>query len=640
MSQQKKLVKSYLDNQSEFLSTSSKKELEKLVKFALEKYYTLKEPIMNDEEYDMLLDTLKERFSNSKLLKNLNSSSGHILINIVGKKKNLPYHMGSMSKIKPGNGDVLKWSAKYKGPYSWSDKLDGSSGLFTIDEEGNRNLYTRGNGTVGTNLSHLIQYMPTFNKTFPSNISVRGEFIVTKTNFKKYSKKFVNPRSLVNTLATKKNPDPNVLKIIDFVAYELIFPWGTIFEQYTALEKLGFTVAGNGQLDNIDDESLQKLLKTRRENSQYEIDGIIIQDGDTRHLRNTEKNPKYAFAFKDQRQNAIKETTVEEVIWNISMYRKAIPKLRIKPVTIDGFKNEFATAHNAKYIKDNKIGPGTIIKITRSGEIIPYVLKVVKPSKKPSMPENIANMSWNKTGVDLILDQSEYSEQSLVKNIAYFVKNLGIKNLDQGMLTRLVNNDIATIPRLLEMTKDDFLEIDGIKEKMATKLYNNIQNGLKDVELPILMNASNTFEAGLGKRKLSEIIKNYPDIHEKRISKKTVIEKIEALNGFNTITATYFANGLPKFKNFLKTVPMITYQVKKKTSVPKKFTKYKNMKIVFTGFRNKEWEDILSQIGTTVTGTVSKNTNMVVARDIDDAGSKLTKAKKLNIPIVEMSKFA
>ena len=72
MSQQKKLVKSYLDNQSEFLSTSSKKELEKLVKFALEKYYTLKEPVMNDEEYDMLLDTLKERFPNSKLLKNLN----------------------------------------------------------------------------------------------------------------------------------------------------------------------------------------------------------------------------------------------------------------------------------------------------------------------------------------------------------------------------------------------------------------------------------------------------------------------------------------------------------------------------------------------------------------------------------------
>ena len=208
------------------------------------------------------------------------------------------------------------------------------------------------------------------------------------------------------------------------------------------------------------------------------------------------------------------------------------------------------------------------------------------------------------------------------------------------MVSRLVNNDIVTIPRLLEMTKEEFLEIDGIKEKMANKLYNNIQSKLKDVELPILMNASNTFEAGLGKRKLSEIIKNYPDIHEKRLSKKQVIEKVEALNGFNTITATYFADGLPKFKKFLKTVPMITYQIKKKTSVPKKFNKYKNMKIVFTGFRNKEWEEILSQIGTKVTGTVSKNTNLVVARDIDDTGSKLTKARDLNIPIVEMSKFA
>ena len=68
---------------------------------------------------------------------------------------------------------------------------------------------------------------------------------------------------------------------------------------------MGFKVAGNGRLDSIDDESLQELLKTRRETSQYEIDGIIIQDGDTRHPRNTDKNPKYAFAFKDQRQKKI-----------------------------------------------------------------------------------------------------------------------------------------------------------------------------------------------------------------------------------------------------------------------------------------------------------------------------------------------
>ena len=637
---QNKLVKSYIDNQSDFLATGSKKNFEKLVKFALDKYYTLKDPVMSDEEYDMLLDTLKTRFPNSKLLKNLEKSSGHILITVLGKKLNLPYHMGSMSKIKPGTGEVSKWHQKYKGPYSWSDKLDGSSGLFTIDDEGTQKLYTRGNGKIGTNLSHLIQYLPSLNKKFPNDIAVRGEFIITKTNFKKYSKQYINPRSLVNTLATKKNPDPEILKIIDFVAYELIFPWGTIFEQYKALEKMQFIVAGSGSLTKFDDESLQKLLGTRRQESNYDIDGIIIQDANTRHLRNTDKNPKYAFAFKDQRQNAIKETTVEEVIWNISMYRKAIPKLRVTPVIIDGFKNEFATAHNAKYIFDNKIGPGTVIKITRSGEIIPYVLQVVKPSKKPSMPLNMKHMSWNKTKVDLILNESEYSEQSLVKNITYFIKKLGIKNLDQGTVSRLVINNISTIPQILQMTKNDFLEIDGIKDKTATKLYNNIQSKLKNVELSTLMNASNAFESGLGERKLSDIIKNYPDINEKRFSKKQIIEKVEALNGFNTITATYFANGLPKFKKFLKSVPMVSYQIQKKITVPANFTKYKNMKIVFTGFRKKEWEDILAQIGTTVVGTVSKNTNIVVVADITDTGSKLTTARRLKIPIVAMTDFA
>jgi NAD-dependent DNA ligase len=636
------LLGNYLKNTSEFLSIAGQKDMEKLLKYAMDNYYdNTKQPIMNDQQYDMLLDSYQNRFPNTSFSKKLEEGSGHSTLLISKHKKvTLPVHMGSMTKGKPGTGDVLKFETKYPGKKLATNKMDGSSALLIKTDTGELHLYSRGNGKKGTDLSHILPYISKIPKKLPFGIIVRGEIITSKKNFIKYKDKYANPRGLVNSLATNKKPDKNLLKIVDFIAYEFIKPWGDVFTQYKALIKLGFTVPNHKSFDKITDDNLNQFLNEQRDKSLYEIDGTVVIHGDN-HERNTDKNPKYAFAFKNQKQSTIVRTTVKEIQWNTSRHGKVKPLLLLEPVKISGSVVKKATAHNAKYVQDNKIGKGTVIDITLSGDIIPFVLKVIKPNKKPDMPTNIKNMHWNKTKVDLELNANQYSKQSHVKHIVHFFETLDIANLGKGMVTRLIDYGLNTIPKILNASIKDLMEIDGIQEKMAKKIFSNIHKGVKFVELPLLMASSDTFHGGLGKRKLTALVKEYPDILEWKSNKKQIIELIEEVDGFSTISATHVATGLPKFKQFLKTVqPPVTIGQKKSVKVPTKLTKFKDKKIVFTGFRNKQWLELLEAVGANITGNISKNTDLLVAYDVNDTSSKVKKARNLGISILSQEQFS
>ena len=639
-----KLLEKFNSNPGEFISVSSQKDMEKLLKYAMDNYYdNTKKEVMNDEQYDLLLDSYNSKFPNTPFSKSLEDGSGHSTLLISEHKKvDLPVHMGSMTKGKPGTGDVLKFETKYKGRKLATNKMDGSSALLIKTDTGELQLFSRGNGSQGTDLSHILPFISKIPKKLPNGIIVRGEIITTKKNYLKYKNKYSHARALVNSLATSKKPDKKLLKIVDFVAYEFIHPWGDVFTQYKALIKLGFTVPNHRTFDKITDEILIKHLDEQRENSLYEIDGIVVVHGGN-HKRNTDKNPKYAFAFKNLRQSAIVETTVEQVQWNVSRHGKVKPLLLLKPVTIMGSVVKKATGHNAKFIKDNKIGKGSIIQITLANDIIPFVLKVIKKNKKPDMPSNIKNMTWNDTKVDLLLNKDQYSHESHVRQIKHFFKTLNISNLGDGMVTRLIDNGLDTIPRIINCTVADLLEIDGIKDKMANKLYNNIQQGIKSVELPLLMASSDTFPSGLGKRKLTALVKEYPNILELKSNKKQIIELVEEIEGFSTITAKQVAQGLPEFKKFLKSVqPPITIKSKnKKVKVTSKLKKFVNKKIVFTGFRNKEWTKILEEIGATITDRVTTKTDFLVTIDVQNTSSKkVKKALDLKIPILSKEQFS
>ena len=135
------------------------------------------------------------------------------------------------------------------------------------------------------------------------------------------------------------------------------------------------------------------MLDNLRDNYKYDIDGLIVTN-DKIYTRKSE-NPKHAFAFKMILTDQIAEAKIIDVIWSPSKDGYLKPKVQFEPVIINGARLEFATAFNAAFVQDNKIGIGAIIKIIRSGEVIPYILDVTIPAIEGKMPD--VPFKWTKT---------------------------------------------------------------------------------------------------------------------------------------------------------------------------------------------------------------------------------------------------
>jgi len=267
-----KFVKEFLKDHNKFIDTKSLDELIELATYAAEQYYN-GEGIMSDKLFDELYDEIKKRDPNNKFLKNVGFEA----------KKNkieLPYYMGSMDKLKTSEQERLnKWKSKFnKYDYVIMDKLDGISGLL-VKEKGNLKFYTRGNGIVGQDISYLINTIPdvkTISK-IKDDLVVRGEIIISKQKWKKYEKEFSNARNMVSGLVNAKKVNVEIMKDIDFVVYEIMKPRMRFSDQFKYLEKNKINAVYSEILDkqDLDFEMLDEILIDRRDNSKYEIDGMI-----------------------------------------------------------------------------------------------------------------------------------------------------------------------------------------------------------------------------------------------------------------------------------------------------------------------------------------------------------------------------
>jgi NAD-dependent DNA ligase len=620
------LVTEFKNDPNDFIENNNIKILIKLAKYLSNKYYSL-EPIVSDEEYDLLIDSIKYREPNNSFLKEIGTDC---------KKNNivdLPFYMGSMDKIK-NSKDIINWSNKFSGPYYISDKLDGISALLEIDKKNGNKLYTRGNGLQGNDITTLLKYL-NIPKIDADYVVVRGELIISKEKFKKYSDKMANARNLVCGTVNSKKINKEKMNDIDFVAYEIIEPWLSIKDQFIALKENNFNTVYNTVFENINIDNLSNLLKERKNNSEYDIDGIIVSYGKPKK-RLEEGNPDYAFAFKQTFENQTVDVIVLDVEWNESKDGYLKPRLILEPTKLSGVTIKHVTAFNAKYISDNNIGPNTIIKLVRSGDVIPHILKVVK-STKAKMPT--IEYSWTDTKVDIIAKKQ--SIDGLVQSLTFSVQKLKIKNVNEGIIKKLVEKDIKTIIDLININKDFLLEIEGFKDKKATLIFNSIQNAIENLSLLDFMVASNILGRGIGEKKIKKIIDTYPNIIAKH--ETDIYNKILKIEGFDELTSKLFTNNLDEFIKLFNKLPLKLQKqllvVKKKQNNNNRFD---NLKIVFSGFRNKEWETIIEDEGGKVVTTVSSNTDILVAKkeDIELAeNSKIKKALQLKITILTPEQF-
>ena len=636
------LLNDFKKNGISVLSNLTEQTLSEMVIMANEVYRN-KNPIISDNQFDILEDYIRNKFPDNKVIKLIGAPIP------VGKNKaTLPYEMWSMDKIKPDTKALENWKAKYVGPYVMSCKLDGVSGLYTTEGDQPK-LYTRGDGKVGQDVSHFIHYLrlPS-KKKGEKGFVIRGEFIIPKMVFEtKYKKDFANPRNLVSGIVNQKTIDEKS-KDVHFVAYEVIVPTMKPSEQFEYLKTLDIEIVLNEKVDSgeLTNELLSTMLVDWRNNYVYEIDGVIVVD-DKLYPRKS-GNPDYAFAFKMVLSDQVAESKVVDVIWSPSKDGYLKPRIQIEPIILGGVRIEYATGFNGAFIKDNNIGIGAVVEIIRSGDVIPYIRKVVVGAEEPKMPS--VPYKWNDTHVDVMLEDLLSDETVKEKNITGFFKGIGVEGLSSGNITRIIKAGYDTVPKILKMSVDELKNVEGFQIKTATKIHDGIKEKIAAASLVTLMSATNIFSRGFSEKKIELIMDAYPDVFNSAISDAEKIKKIAEIKGMAVKTAEAFVAKIDDFEDFLMETDMyyklFEFQNAQKNkgmdvvgeNVQQQHPLY-GKTIVMTGFRNKELEEKLKSVGAKVGSSVSKNTYLVVAKDKDDETGKVLEAKKLGVNVVSLDEF-
>jgi NAD-dependent DNA ligase len=636
-----------LNNTDDIISTVDKlsiKELEDIVTYAADKYYNTMKSVISDPVYDMLIDFLKLKSPKSKVLKNIGAK-------IKSKNKvSLDYHLGSMDKIKPPSNQLEVWKKKYHPPYILTDKLDGISALLVYKKDSIK-MYTRGTSSEGLDISHLIKYLENIpnidtikeyckkNNLIASHsdniIAFRGELLIKEKTFNdNWADEFKNARNTVAGLVNSKTINPQLAADTDLVLYEVVDPYHQMSRQLEIIEDLKFNCVHSKIINKeITFELLSEYFKKRRTTSEYMVDGIIITN-DLKHKRNTSGNPSYAFAFKDILEDQKANTKVKSIEWNISKDGYLIPTLLLEPVVISGVEIKRVTGHNAKYVVDNKLGNGAMIELIRSGDVIPYINKVLKPGKL-ELPEG--KWSWSKTKVDIILDSLDNTD-IMKKNLYFFFSTLDTKGLGEKVIDKLYEAKFDTVSKILDLTKEKLekANINSFKEKTIDNILKAIKKAVSDVMIAKIMAGSNKLGHGLGFERMKQVLSNYPNILEEYNlwSKDEFIENIKDIDGWDTKTATLFVNNFNDFIGFYNSIKK--YITIKKT-IKIKTTKITNMTFVFSSFRDKELQEMIETMGGKVNSSVSKNTNYLVVKDdtaLENKTEKIKKAEDLGVKII------
>jgi NAD-dependent DNA ligase len=354
---------------------------------------------------------------------------------------------------------------------------------------------------------------------------------------------------------------------------------------------------------------------------------LIIQ-ANKNYERNVDGNPKYAFAFKMRLSDNIKETKVIEVLWNISKWGQ------LKPRILGGVKISYTTGFNGKYVYENNIGEGAIIKITRSGDVIPYIVEVVKQADNPDMPD--IPWKWNDTKVDIITE--DFGEMMCIKLIHSFFEKLGIKHLGEKTIQKMYENGLDTIIKIISADKERIESVDGIASKGAERIYEGIQKGLVNLQVPNVLGASGIFGFGMGTKRINRLFEEYPNIltEYKFISREILTEKILKIEGFSDKTTKNIVKNIEWADKFIYVFSNFANFAEKNIINDS----MKNIKVVFSGFRDKKLaEDVVAR-GGKVVSSISKNTTLLIVSNKNEQNTdKVKKAKELNIGILSKEEF-
>ena len=614
------------------LTTPQKKALYKKAR----RLYYNDTPIMSDASFDLLEDDLKAVAPTWPELKR----TGAPVAKNIKKKVKLPIPMFSLDKAKPHNVDsrLAKWATQ-SGNAVISLKADGSS-LELIYEDGvPTRAITRGDGRIGGDVSYLIPHMKIPQKVGTASFIVRCEAIFTAKAFSKYAEVFDQARNAASGILNRQDVHES-LKDLSIVVLQLLKPNPVLSKGLAWAKARGFTVIPYKviPLSALSSSRLEKILANQKAKAKFQIDGLVVALDRSNPLP-TSGNPDWAFAFKVSSESKV--TKVKKVHWDVSHLGTLIPRIEYDPVDWEGASLKFATAFNAKYIVDNHVGPGTQVEIVRSGDVIPYIEKVViNTARKPSLPgTEFGSYHWDKNKTHLLLDNPTENTDFRIRRLTKFFTAMDIDFVREQTVRKLYDLGFTNLTKILKAPPSSFVG-EGTSPQGAQRLWSAIHKVL-DSKVPLtkLMVASTTFPRGIGQRRLLSLGTQIDLLELASMPREKQLEIITSTDGWNTVMAKVFMEGVPKFLKWLDLVRVPYTNDTGVRRVKKVDGPLTDVLVSWTGYRSKEEELQVTKAGGTVVPFGSKTTVLLYTEG-GKASSKVSKAQAKGITIMTWSQFA
>ena len=625
-------------------------------------YYTSDNPSVSDSEYDRLyreLVELEAAYPDQVLADSpTHRVGGKVLDGFEKYSHQYPLYSlqdaFSRKELEAFDARVRKEVAHPT--YICELKIDGLSISLTYEKGILVAGATRGDGSIGENITENLKRVKDIPLTLPEelDITVRGECYMPRASFDQVNQarqengepEFANPRNAA--AGTLRQLDTAVVakRNLATFLYQEASPSTRDSQEKVLkhLEQLGFVVNPKRILaENIDEiwNFIQEVGQ-ERENLPYDIDGVVLKVNDLagqEELGFTVKAPKWAVAYKFPAEE--KEAQLLSVDWTVGRTGVVTPTANLTPVQLAGTTVSRATLHNVDYIAEKDIRKNDTVIVYKAGDIIPAVLRVVE-SKRVSEEKLDIPTNCPSCDSDLLHFEDEVALRcinprcpaQIMEGLIHFASRdaMNITGLGPSVVEKLfaanLVKDVADIYRLKE---DDFLLLEGVKEKSAAKLYQAIQASKENSAEKLLF--------GLGIRHVGSkasqlLLQHFHSIENLAQADPEEVASIESLGGVIAKSLqTYFATeGSEILLRELKEAG-VNLDYRGQTVVAD--AALSGLTVVLTGklerLKRSEAKSKLESLGAKVTGSVSKKTNLVVAGA--DAGSKLQKAQELGIEV-------
>ena len=648
-------------------------ELIDLINYHNNRYYNEDSPEISDFEYDKLMKELIKLEEENPKLKRADSPSSRVGGKPLDKFNQVTHKIPMLSLSNAYSAQDLRDfdkrvrdSINEEVEYVVEFKIDGLSVGLTYNNGIFEKGATRGNGIIGEDITQNLKTVKSIPLKVADNeeVVVRGEVYISKENFEAINKVqeeeglqlFANPRNLAAGTLRQLDSKLTAKRPLDIFIFNLEYIENTELKTHSEsleyLSKLGFKVSPNYKVFNDMDEIIKHIehWTTNRSSLPFEIDGMVIKVNNLSQREKmgyTAKSPRWAIAYKFPAEQ--KKTKLIDIIVEVGRTGTITPTAILEPVRLAGTTVSRATLHNEDYINEKDIRIGDIVIVQKAGDIIPQVVEVVKdertgdetifklPDKCPVCSEPTVRLE----GEAAVKCINISCPAQIRRGIIHFASRdaMNIEGLGESIVTLLLDNKIIKdIADLYYINKEDIINLERMGEKSASNLINAIEKS-KQNDLYRLINGLGIKYIGVKGAKV--LAKNFKSLDE--IINADINELIN-LEEFGDIMANSVIQFFKEEKNIsvIKKLEDAGVNTKSIVSEDKGLVNiFEGMKIVLTGtlptLKRNDAKEMIEARGGKATSSVSKSTTFVLAGE--EAGSKLTKANELGIPVIDEAKF-